>query len=374
MLDTVKNPQDVNAELQKFRESLRQNVVALAAEMTLRNKMNARKVEALCAQIDMSVREYSTILLRNNTARVAEEAAAATQSDVLDIRRAWGVVSARTNLFRVELNQWNMMRDLVRAQVMQSRRRVPLYDSRPSEITRSQISASDDVFDWVHAILNTVKQTEEAREQGGFPDIALPNSEFHRHLHAAYRLLLAKGQTARMRFLDVGCGGGLKVLSALRYFKEADGLDFQQSYVDIAQALLEGAGATASNAFHADALTFDGYGDYDVIYFYRPIRDQEKIIEMERQIVDQVSEGTILVAPYVGFGARHADLGCGRVAGHVYMAKTSQKEADRWRRMAEQTGVAVVHSEEERVPTIWTPLLEASRQSGYDVERYVQPV
>ena len=53
MLDTVKNPQDVNAELQRFRESLRQNVVALAAEMTLRNKMNARKVEALCAQYPM---------------------------------------------------------------------------------------------------------------------------------------------------------------------------------------------------------------------------------------------------------------------------------------------------------------------------------
>ena len=374
MLDAVKSPQDVIAEVQTFRGSLRKQVVVLAGEVALRNKMNTQKVDALCAQIDTAIRDFSAIVLQSNNARVADEANAVDRNSLVELRRQWGVASAQTNLFRVELNQWSLMRDLVRTQVSQSKKRVPLYDKHQSDISKTQTSASDDVFDWLHAVLNQAKQTDDAQEQGCFPDIALPNSKFHEHLHAAYRVLLGRGQTDSVRFLDVGCGGGLKVLCALRYFKNADGLDYQQSYVETAQHLLEGANATTSKAFQADALTFDGYGEYDVIYFYRPLRDIAKIVEMEQRIVDQARPGTILIAPYVGFDARFADLGCGRVDGAIYLAKTSQKDADRLRRMAVQTGVAVVGAEEDRVATIWRPLLEASRHSGYDIERYVEPV
>lgn len=374
MLDAVKSPRDVIEEVQSFREELCNTINVVAKEMALRDRMNSQKVESLCAQIEAWVRNYASLLLRINASRVNHEASVSDHAELIDLRREWGVANARCNLFRVELNQWSLMRDMVHAQVAARKKRVPLYEKRQSAMDKAQVGASDDVFDWLHAILNQERQSTDAYDSGCFPDIALPNSEFHKHLHAAYRVLLAKEQTAEMRFLDVGCGGGLKVLAALRYFKDADGLDFQQSYIDTARGLLERANAHSANAFQADALTFDGYSDYEVIYFYRPIRDQDKIIEMERRIVDLAAPGTLLIAPYSGFDCRYEDLGCGRVAGAVYMAKTSQKKADYWRRRAEQTGVAVVHAEEERVPTIWTPLLTASRQSGYDIERYVQPV
>lgn len=370
MLDRVKGPHDALSELQVFRETLRTHVAEVTKEIVLRDKMNHKAVETLCARIDIVVRDYSGFLRRLNTLRGAEEAEAQDRDAVVDLRREWGIAHARTNLFQVELNQWSLMKALVAKQVASRKKRVPLYEARPSGLGVAQSSASDDVFDWVHAILNPESQSDAAFQSGCFPDIALPNSRFHEHLHAGYRVVLAQGRTQPMRFLDVGCGGGLKVLSARRYFTRSEGLDYQDSYVDTARSLLERAKADDAKAFKADALTFDGYGDYDVIYFYRPIRDDQKLVEMEQRIVELVRPGTVLIAPYVGFEARFAGLGCGRVAGSVYLAKTSQKDADRWRRKAEQTGVAVVHAEDERVATIWTPLLEASRNSGYDVERF----
>lgn len=374
VLDAVNGPDDVIAELISFREAFRKQIAALANEVLKRNKMNAPSVEATCARIDAGLRDYASFLTKVNGVRQAQEASTDDRQTQIDLRREWGAATARTNLFRVELNQWTLMKKLVHEQVAARKKRVPLYQKRRSDVAAAQIAASDAVFDWVHAVLNREKQSDEAIESGCFPDIALPNSEFHEHLHAAYRVLLVRGQAQSVRFLDVGCGGGLKVLSALRYFSHADGLDYQKSYVDSARTLLERAEVEGARAFQADALTFDRYGDYDVIYFYRPIQDQDKIIEMERRIIDQVAPGTILIAPYLGFGDRFTSLGCSRVDGAVYLSDTTRTSAQRWRREAEQTGPAVALAESERMPTIWSPLLEASRQSGYDIERYAQPV
>lgn len=371
MLDQVKGPQDALTELQVFRETLRTHVAGVAKEIALRDKMNHKAVQSLCARIDIAIRDYSSGFLRRLTAmRSAQEVEAQDREAVVDMRREWGVAHSRTSLFQVELNQWSLMKALVARQVASRKKRVPLYEGRRSVLAVAQASASDDVFDSVHAILNPERQSDEAFQSGCFPDIALRNSWFHEHLHAGYRVLLAQGRTQPMRFLDVGCGGGLKVLSALRYFKRSEGLDYQQSYIDTARSLLERAKASDTNAFQADALMFEGYDTYDILYFYKPIRDDQKLVEMEKRVAELARPGTVLIAPYVGFEARCAGLGCGRVAGSIYMAKTSQKDADRWRRKAEQTGVAVVHAEDERIATIWTPLLEASRNSGYDIERF----
>jgi 2-polyprenyl-3-methyl-5-hydroxy-6-metoxy-1,4-benzoquinol methylase len=373
VLDAINGPGDVIAELNSFREAFRKQITALANEVLKRNKMNAQSVEAMCARVDAGLRDYASFLTKVNGVRQAQEASTDDRHAQIDLRREWGAATSRTNLFRVELNQWTLMKKLVHEQVVARKKRVPLYQKRRNDVAAAQSAASDAVFDWVHAALNREKQSDDAIERGCFPDIALPNSEFHEHLHAAYRVLLVRAKARPVRFLDVGCGGGLKVLSALRYFSQAEGLDYQKSYVDSASALLERAQVEGASAFKADALTFDGYGDYDVIYFYRPIQDQDKIIEMERRIVDQAAPGTVLIAPYLGFCDRFASLGCGHVAGDVYLSKTSKADAQRWRREAEQTGPAVALAEPDRMPTIWTPLLEASRQSGYDIERYAQP-
>lgn len=374
MLDKGQDPDDINADFLAFRQTLQSHVHALVGELSKLDKMNDKAVAATCAQIDQFVRDYSTFITRFTATRAAHENQAASHEDVVNIRREWGAISGRINMFRNEVNLWTLMKPLVQTQVAARRKRIPLYEKTRSSTSLMQHAASDDVFNWVHRVLNQEAQTEDAIESGCFPDIALPNSEFHQHLHAAYRVLLAQGGEPPVRFLDVGCGGGLKVLSALRYFQDAHGLDYQQSYVDQAQAMLAASGVPNAKAFQADALTFDGYEAYDVIYFYRPVQDHEKLIEMEQRIVAKARPGTILIAPYVGFGERYLDLGCGRIAGHVYLSQSSQSNADKWRRKAEKTGVAVVHVDEERVTNVWTPLLSKSRRCGYDVTRYPSPV
>lgn len=372
MLHQISDQDQFFAELQATRKTLQSHIETLCRELMQRENMNEHKVFAVCSQVDLQIREFSALVGQANSVRVDLENEAQTSEDRMNIRRQWGPVSAKINLFKVELSQWSLMRGLVQDQVTHRKKRIPLYD-RTTELAVAQNSASDDVFDWLHAILNPMSQDEAGLANGYYPDIALSNSTFHQHLHAAYRVLLAQDKEQPIRFLDVGCGGGLKVLSALRYFQESHGLEFQQSYVDAASALLGRTKGLEASVFQADALTFEDYDSYDVIYFFKPIEDPEKLIELERRVVSGARPGTILIAPYVGFGARHADLGCAHVAGSVYLSKTSPSAAVRWRRRAEKTGTGVLHGEESGVATVWSPLLKASKRCGYDIAHHIDP-
>lgn len=374
MVETSEDLSEISTELRDIRASVSDTVQVLADELLKREGMNDLKAHSICAQLDLAVRNFEAFAHRANKIRMEQEAEAKSRDELLYLRRFWGSFSAQLSLTRVELNRWTLIRNLVQLQVRERNKRIPLYPATIPETHRSQVAASDEVFDWLHGILNPESQSESAQSAGCFADIALPNSEFHQHLHAAYRVLIAMDHSGPKRFLDVGCGGGLKVLTALRYFDEVSGFDFQASYVSVAEDLMRRGDVERANVFEADALLFEGYGDFEVIYFYRPIRDEEKLIEMEKRIVDMSKPGAILIAPYLGFGHRYKGLGCGHVDGHVYVAKTSQTAADRLRRRAAKTGVAVVRDAPGDIENLWSPLLSAARKSGYEVERFLQPV
>jgi SAM-dependent methyltransferase len=357
-----------------FDRRLRGVIEKLKAELEKPSRRNARQVDFLCAEIDRLTREYLLFLTALNTARIAHEAAAGSPDEVMNVKRAWGIVGAQTNLFRLEINRWATVRGLVQEQ--RQARRQPIYppQAKLAKTTYTQMGASDDVFHWIHAMLNPSEQSEAARDHDCFPDIALANSEFHEHLHAAYRVILAQRRTDPVRFLDVGCGGGLKVLTAFRYFPQSDGFDFDPAYVAAAHDLLAKDDGLNCHVFEQDALTFDGYGNYDVIYFYRPISEERLLIQMEQAIAAQARPGTVLVAPYVSFPARHEALGCGHIGGAVYVAGMSQKQANSLRIKAERMGPYIVKPDDAPLSSVWDPLLDVSRANGYDIpNRYEKP-
>lgn len=357
---------DIQQKYALFRGRFTAEIAKIIAELERPSRNRSVTISTASALIDAAARDYQAFLAQVNAIRVQEEAQAETQHDLLNKRREWAVTTTQTNLFRNEINRWYEVKSLVQAQVKPRRQKLyPDETKFPPSVT-AQMMASDDVFTWLHALLNTAQQSDDAKAQGCFPDIGLTNSDFHAHMHAAYRVRLAQARPVPVRFLDVGCGGGLKVYSALRYCDKAYGFDLDEGYVEAGRRLLAMDKAADANIFAADALTFPGYGDFDIIYFYRPLSDESLLCQLEQRIAEHARPGTILVAPYITFPQRHADLGCGHVAGAVYLAKTSQKKADAIRRKAERTGVFVRKEEPPGVSSIWTPLIEVSRANGHD--------
>lgn len=100
------------------------------------------------------------------------------------------------------------------------------------------------------------------------------------------------------RFLDVGAGRGSVPLIATGFFQgfgipgyesfEAEGLEIDPTLVKEATKVVR--------IFEQDALTFDGYGSYDIIHSYQPIREEKLAVKLERLIEDQMGVGAVLLA------------------------------------------------------------------------------
>ena len=239
----------------------------------------------------------------------------------------------------------NVMRQVAEAMkhIQQGKAR-PLYAPRPSkfDITGVQVDALDTTMFWLHRVMSPNPQSEEAKEMGGFSDIPLSSQLFMAHAHAAFRVALAQKRPEPLRFVDVGCGGGMKVLLAAEFFDQSDGFDFDPVYVEAAQSALSNIDLPRCNTFSGDALKFDDYAKYDVIYFYQPMSDRVLIAEMEARIANTARPGTILIAPYFDFMLRAPGLNCGCVAQSVFVTATSQAEADKLRAAAERIGPQVL--------------------------------
>ena len=357
---------DIYQKFTALRARFDTEIAKLEAELDRPSRNRIAIINATHAAIEAAMRDYQVFMTHVNALRLKEEAQAETHQDMINKRREWGAATAQTNLFRSEINRWHEVKGLVLQQVKQRRQKLYADETKLPATVTAQLLASDEVFKWLHVALNGAQQSEEAIQRSCFPDIGLPNSDFLAHLHAAYRLCLALKRTKGVRFLDVGCGGGLKVYSALRYFEDAQGFDLEPAYVEASERLFSLDPTAKATVFKQDALTFEGYDAFDVIYFYRPISDDAVLHQLEERITSMARPETVLIAPYITFPERFESLGCGRVSGAVYLAQTSQKKADAYRRLAERIGSFVPQPDPPAPHSIWTPLIEASRANGYD--------
>lgn len=206
------------------------------------------------------------------------------------------------------------------------------------------------VFTRAHSAINPVAQAAKAADLGCFPDIPLNAGRFLVNAHLAYRVLLARKQERPFRFLDVGCGGGVKVVLAADLFDRTEGLEFDPGYVEVALRTLAAMRAARSAIMQADGLTFEGYGDFDVIYFYQPMVDFDGLHLLERRIVETAQPGTVLIAPYDGFLTRAADLGCAQLCDAVFILGLDEAGADQLRADVARIGPDIVNPD-LRLPT-----------------------
>lgn len=156
-------------------------------------------------------------------------------------------------------------------------------------------------------------------------DIALPFTRFLIYAALARRMSRALGRNGPLHFVDVGCGVGLKLLQAASLYEQVSGIEYEPHRAKAAANWL----GQLAQVLTADALTFQGYGDYDVIYAYKPLQDDDMMRQTEDRLVQQARPGTILIMPYMDFHNRHEALGCIQVRDAVYVAKTSASDVAR---------------------------------------------
>jgi len=242
----------------------------------------------------------------------------------------------------------------------------PLYPPPRLGYAAETGAASDRLLWLLHGVINPAMTDASTAASDAHPDIPLKMSLFLQHIHAARRIALAQGKP-EARFLDLGCGAGMKVLAAADAFGAADGLDFDPGYIAAARMVLTRAGNRHSRILLADGLTFDGYGDYDIIYLFQPMTEDGRLSELERFMVGQARTGTLIVAPYPWFGYHHADYGCVHIAGAVYGVGIPDPAALRTR--AEAMGLAMrqpLTAQDYRRGALM-PVITALRAVGYDL-------
>lgn len=217
-----------------------------------------------------------------------------------------------------------------------------------------------------HLLANPRNQTQEATDAGCFADIPMRVRNFDLLLSAAYRVLLVQDRTKDARFIDVGCGGATTVFLAQRYFPHCDGLEYDADYAAAGRCTLSIISNQDSTVYQGDGRTFDGYGNYDVIYFYRPLRNDGMLEEMERHIITTARPGTIIVAPYDFTLSAREGFDCAMIEEPVFITGVTQAEADELREEARRTGLEILRrsSNFEFDPGFWTPVLDAASFNG----------
>jgi SAM-dependent methyltransferase len=108
------------------------------------------------------------------------------------------------------------------------------------------------------------------------------------------------GATLNKKFLDAGCGiGNIMLLAHTTGFcHRIHGIEYFDDTYQKAIAWLGMKGLNNNSIFKIfrdDILKFKNYGDYDVIYYYRPFEDTKKQDELEKLIENSMKVGAILM-------------------------------------------------------------------------------
>ena len=267
------------------------------------------------------------------------------------------------------LRLWGRIEPIVLSQLRPRRRKLVETDSTAAR----EPGVIDEVFslflESVHTIANPLAndQGAAAREHGCHRDIPYPMPWFSRMIGAAHRVCLALRRQRPLRFLDVGSGGGTKVLAATTCFDICDGLEYDKATLLMGRRFLELLEPERCRLIHGDALRFAGYGDYDVIYFYRPLIPTGQMAELEERIVSQARPGTVLLIAGSPCLDDLPGKGVHRLAYQVYITGMSSDEAREVLRTAERMGSLVPGFGRKKRSGYgyWKPLLEVSARNGY---------
>ncbi len=124
-----------------------------------------------------------------------------------------------------------------------------------------------------------------------YPFIAMDTRQAVEQIRIARDFLEPKITDRKLNFFDAGCGIGNILLIAEQYFFEVYGIERDEYPCRLAQQFFG-----TERVQQADVWDFRGYGDYDVIYYFRPLPDGEPEGRLERLIEDKMRKDAVLIA------------------------------------------------------------------------------
>jgi SAM-dependent methyltransferase len=239
-----------------------------------------------------------------------------------------GEEAAAVIAFARRLQKWDTALEAVRLCLSGQDWPLVLPEPPKQSLAAAQMRLLSDCLTMTTFAITPIDQDETGRALGYFQDIPLSSAQFVELAHFAYRLCLAQKRPRPWRFVDVGCGGALKVALAGALFDDVCGIDCDPGYVAAARQTLMAMRLPVWRVDHADGLTYDGYGDFDILYFYKPIRPDSGLLELEARIAAGARPGTILIAPYSEFRTRAQGLGCIEAGTFIYLKDVPPDEAE----------------------------------------------
>lgn len=169
--------------------------------------------------------------------------------------------------------------------IMDLESRIALDESKTIEQLRIKLNVFDIAFHNFEALQMENSDTNSNIKDERFSFVPFPCGFFVDTVLNAFFIL---GQDRSKKFLDVGCGIGTKVMLASSLF-DAYGIDIEEKYVKTAHDL------KINRVGQADAMNFDRYDQFDVIYYYRPIFDPIIYRDFESKIHKESKVGSLII-------------------------------------------------------------------------------
>ena len=143
------------------------------------------------------------------------------------------------------------------------------------------------------------------------------------HLFLDKLEIVSKLVSAKAKFVDVGCGTGLKLLLAKTFFDfHVTGIEINPSLVKISKQYAPRYnyiknGISENVVIHEiDAREFNNYHEFDIIYFYCPI----KLVNLQRQLETRIFSEMKVGAFVIGIRSQTANVpkGIERISEYIF--------------------------------------------------------
>lgn len=187
---------------------------------------------------------------------------------------------------------------------------LPLFPRNPLYLKRHMENEENDIFYNVINRFVGFYSRDAAKETRNdtdceYPFVAMDTRQIFAQLRFVGDFLeLDRDEPASPmpRFLDVGCGIGNVLLIAEQFGFDVYGIEKDEYSFPIAAKLIG-----EDRVAQADIWAYEGYGEYEVIYYYRPFSGRVQQLRFEKLIEDAMKPGGLLIANHKNSNAIDQD-------------------------------------------------------------------